>query len=72
MYDLSFKCLLFNEKIMFTSHLLKSNPIIQRKKGNTYRAPILHLIIVLQFYWTKCVGISMSIQSKLDLIGLNK
>jgi hypothetical protein len=52
MGDRKVKFVLFNEKIMFRSHLIKSNHRVLRKSvvdGNG--ATVLYLIVVPLFYW---------------------
>jgi hypothetical protein len=48
--DFCVKVLLFKGKIMFKTDSIKSNPRVLRKKNvDTYRAPVLHLIIASLF-----------------------
>ncbi len=43
---LSVNGLLIKEKVMFKSHLIKSNyRVLGKNKVNTYGVPVLHLII---------------------------
>jgi hypothetical protein len=45
--DLTVKILMFEEKIMIKSHLIKSNYRVLRENNvDNYGAPILHLIIM--------------------------
>ncbi len=64
--------LLFKEKIIFKSHSIKSNHRALRKnKVDTYRAPVLHVIIVLLFKQPNCVLTPISILSIIDFYDKN-
>jgi hypothetical protein len=49
MGDLSAKLLLFKEKVMIESQLIKSNPRVLKKQVETCGAPALHLIMAALF-----------------------
>ncbi len=62
MNDLSINCLLIKKKIIFKSHLIKSNHRVLRKnKVETYGAPVLYLIVLPLFWQPICVITPMSI-----------